>query len=110
MHAAKWKKSNPKGYSLHDSIFIPFWKRQKAIGRENISGCQGLGDKLTKSYCKRELLGRLNCSVWYWGDGYMTPGICQKSIEIYTKEWNLLKLKKKNQPVCLVRSRWNTGT
>lgn len=32
-HCTKWKQPNSKGYILHDSLHITFWKRQKTIGK-----------------------------------------------------------------------------
>lgn len=34
------KKANLKGYTLYDSNYKTFWKKQNSEGSEQISGCQ----------------------------------------------------------------------
>ena len=42
MHITKWKKPLWKGYVLHDSNYMTFWKRQNYTDSKKISGCQRL--------------------------------------------------------------------
>lgn len=41
-HFASEKKPNSRGYILHDSIYVPFWKMQKYRHRIQSSDCQRL--------------------------------------------------------------------
>ena len=41
MHTIKWTKSIWKGFTLYDSSYVIFWKRQNYGDGKRISGCQG---------------------------------------------------------------------
>ena len=40
------KESQAHEYTLHDSIYMAFWKRQNYVDRKQMSACQGLGEEL----------------------------------------------------------------
>lgn len=42
-HYQDREQTNLKGYVLHDSILMVFWKKQCFWDRKDIRGCQGLG-------------------------------------------------------------------
>lgn len=41
-HCAEWRNLDSKGYVLHDSPYVTFWKKQTCRHENQIGGCQGL--------------------------------------------------------------------
>ena len=76
-YGGKWKKSIWKGYILHDSNSMTFWKKQNYVdSSKRINGCQRLGLWRSKQVEHRKILGQWNYSVWDYSGGYMSLYIC----------------------------------
>ena len=76
-HHARRKKSNSKGYILHDSIHMAILEKVKPQGQKSVSGClsgrdTGEGRKKTIKEHEWTLRDEGNSPHLGWGDNYTT--------------------------------------
>ena len=90
----KWKKLEPKGIILYDSIYMTFWERRNYWDRRQIWGCQewGVGRGWSQRGSKQEFLGWWNF-LDHDCDGIHSSMHLSKSIEIYITKSELCKFK-----------------
>ena len=79
-----------KGYILHDSNDMTFWKRQNYGDSENISDCQGLGErKRDEQVDHRGFSEQWSSSVWKHGGEYRSLDMRPNPQNVHHHEWAL---------------------
>ena len=90
MHMTQWKKAIWKGYILHDSNYMTFWKKQNYGDNKKISGCwQGRWQGGHAEH--RGFSEQCTYSEWYYNDGYMSLYIRPNPQNIQPHEWTLIQ-------------------